>query len=87
MKKALALLLVVITLFSVMTIAVSAADDPIKTFPIDDANLNIFFNLKDTLNTLGAWFEGLGTFLFSVCIEPILLILSPIFGFEVVPAA
>ena len=84
MKKALALLLVVITLFSVMTIAVSAADDPIAVIPLENANLNIYNNLTNTINAIGAWCEGVGAFLAAIFVEPILWILTPIVGFELV---
>ena len=84
MKKALALLLVVITLFSVMTIAVSAADDPIAVIPLEKANLNIYNNLTNTINAIGAWCEGVGAFLAAIFVEPILWILTPIVGFELV---
>ncbi len=86
MKKALALMLVVIALFSVLTIAASAEAKPINDEPIiidKESVLNVYFNLTDTLNAIGNWVEGVGTFLARVFLEPIRLILEPIVGFEV----
>lgn len=85
MKKALSLLLVVIALFSVLTIAASAEAAPIAEIPVDEGStLNVFFNLTNTLNAIGNWVEGAGTFLVRVFLEPIRLLLAPIVGFELV---
>ena len=84
MKKALALLLVVITLFSVMTIAASAEAAPIAVIDLPEAKLNIYNNLTETINAIGAWCEGVGAFLAALFVEPIIWILTPIVGFELV---
>lgn len=67
-KKVLALLLVVIALFSVMTVSVSAADAA--------ASVEFSGKIVEQITMLGEWLAGAAAFLGRIAIEPIVWVVS-----------
>ena len=79
-KKVLAVLLVLVTLFSVMTIAASAKTvNPPISFDFYNSTFTIRNLIPELTEKFADWFTGVGAFLFAVAIEPLYLFISHFF--------